>query len=52
MIPYKFEGAASALYSAYETRKIIEHENGGYKAWVFKEYIGNSILWACYKVTQ
>ena len=32
MIPYKFKGAASALYSAggIGTREIIEHENSSY----------------------
>ena len=31
MIPYKFKGTASALYTTDGTRKIIEHENGTFK---------------------
>ena len=42
MIPYKFKGAASALYFTDGTREIIEHENGSYSARTSKVNIGNS----------
>ena len=47
MIPYKFKGSASMLYSADGTRKIIEHEIGGYSTLASKVNIGNGIFWAC-----
>ena len=38
------KAAASALYSTDETRKIIEHENGGYSAWASKVNVGNGVF--------
>ena len=36
-----------AMYSAYGTQVIIEHENGGYNTRVSKIIIGNGVFWAC-----
>ena len=46
MIPCKFKGATSALYSTDGTREIIEHENGGYSAWASKVNVRNGVLQA------
>ena len=46
MIPYKFKGATSTLSTlSYTdgTRRIIEHENGGYSALVLKVNVGNGV---------
>ena len=39
MIPCKFKGATSALYSADGTLKIIEHKNGGYSEQVYPKWM-------------
>ena len=44
MIPYKFKGAASALYSADRTWEIIELESGGNSEHSSKVNIGNGIF--------
>ena len=44
MIPYKFKGVASALYSTDRTLKIIEHENDGYNTQLSKVNVGNGVL--------
>ena len=51
MIPYKFKGAASALYSSDGTWEITERDNGGYSVWASIVNIGTAYLVLFSKVT-
>ena len=51
LIPYKFKGAASALYSSDGTWEITERDNGGYSVWASIVNIGTAYLVLFSKVT-